>query len=915
MIRRISSILAVVIVLTLIIPLTTLAASQTTLEKFEVLKALKIMNGIGDGSAALDKSMDRAQLAAILVRIFKLAPVTSDQGFTDVSRNHWAQKEGVIGAVVKAGYMQGTGTNPKTFSPDKNLTYAEVAVVLARVFGLKLDGKMDGAPAWAAAEIKAVVDAGLMTKKSNYNATATRADLVEAAYEMYVRSQNAGDLAVTSVKVSDPKTLTVNFNRAVLDTTKLKATVKRGTINVSLTPKFNNARSELTLESSAKLIAGEYTITLQYNTTILGTYYITVENEKIAEVNFLSNTLMRIDEIKGVASVEIKNQYGQNINDSILARSLQWQATPSTTIDTSRLADGQLYITYGTKTNTTAGSQLKDISKVVVIAINASTGGVFTKELQVSTTTGVVDSIKLGSLRDKDGKVVDVARAVLGAEYTLDFTARDASGNLVTSYDLITSGAIQLVNSNPTSITIDWVKGKNNTAELRLRVLSTAEQTAVITAIAIQTGQHDAKVINIKGDAQLAKFILHGTLTEAIAGEKVELSFSAYDSDGKAVTQYTDIKGKVSFTTLDATISEEMGRNGTYRLFVTFKNSGPQFLLALVGNEHSNLQIYVNPAVEYHAIALAVEKSKTIIAGESQNLSVKLFDQYGREKAYTGSIANYKVDVFSSDTDFTITRNTDGTFKISTTKNKSANVVVSAYLTDSKNNIIDVVTTTITYVSSDDVVNFTLTGADKLIYASGKLDNYSTKIDVTGRLANGTSVYLGSKSVDFIKAITLSNTDAFKQGTSNRVYATKEGKTDVFVVVGSSSGVTSLKGELRASTSSPTAVKITGEHTSIKYNAAKGLHLVNAGYFMIEDSYGVTSVMKPIYVSASTISLVDITRNKNVIAYVDNNGRLQFKYDDNTTIATNANVEGTITLEGITHNGLTTKIILTIDRN
>lgn len=185
--RALSSLLVFALVLTLLVPAFAFAADKTTEQKFNELKEKGLLNGVEDGSAALDRELTRAELAAILVRLFKLEPITGQSSFIDVPENHWAQKEGVIEAVAKAGLMGSTTTYSKTFSPDAKLTIAEVATVTVRALKLTVDenAKIDGVQAWAAPYVDAALKAQVIAEAKDYHANATRGILVDAAYVIY----------------------------------------------------------------------------------------------------------------------------------------------------------------------------------------------------------------------------------------------------------------------------------------------------------------------------------------------------------------------------------------------------------------------------------------------------------------------------------------------------------------------------------------------------------------------------------------------------------------------------------------------------------------------------------------------------------------------------------------------------------
>lgn len=218
--RALSSLLVFALVLTLLVPAFAFAADKTTEEKFNELKEKGLLKGVEDGSAALDKELTRAELAAILVRLFKLEPITGQSTFIDVPATHWAQKEGVIEAVAKAGLMGSTTTYSKTFSPDAKLTIAEVATVAVRALKLTVDenAKIDGVQPWAAPYVDAALKAQVIKEAKDYHATANRGILVEAAYVIYntILVPPVTDATkVESVSATNLKEVVVKFDGTV----------------------------------------------------------------------------------------------------------------------------------------------------------------------------------------------------------------------------------------------------------------------------------------------------------------------------------------------------------------------------------------------------------------------------------------------------------------------------------------------------------------------------------------------------------------------------------------------------------------------------------------------------------------------------------------------------------------------------
>jgi methionine-rich copper-binding protein CopC len=228
--RALSSLLVFALVLTLLVPAFAFAADKTTEQKFNELKEKGLLNGVEDGSAALDRELTRAELAAILVRLFKLEPITGQSSFIDVPENHWAQKEGVIEAVAKAGLMGSTSTYSKTFSPDAKLTIAEVATVTVRALKLTVDenAKIDGVQPWAAPYVDAALKAQVIKEAKDYHANANRGILVDAAYVIYntILVPPVTELKVEKVYSDNLKTIKVQFNNALNADTVNTNTVK-----------------------------------------------------------------------------------------------------------------------------------------------------------------------------------------------------------------------------------------------------------------------------------------------------------------------------------------------------------------------------------------------------------------------------------------------------------------------------------------------------------------------------------------------------------------------------------------------------------------------------------------------------------------------------------------------------------------
>ncbi len=146
---------------------------------------LDIAKGYQDGTFRPNGNVTRAEFATFISRALKLPTASSQPEFSDTDLTKaWAKP--YIAQVVEAGLIN--GYTDQTFKPDRAITRAELAVIIARAAGLQSNGTgtqltfKDSAdvPAWALKAIEAAVEAGLIQGKSGNlfdpNGQATRAE-------------------------------------------------------------------------------------------------------------------------------------------------------------------------------------------------------------------------------------------------------------------------------------------------------------------------------------------------------------------------------------------------------------------------------------------------------------------------------------------------------------------------------------------------------------------------------------------------------------------------------------------------------------------------------------------------------------------------------------------------------------------
>lgn len=172
----------------------------TPQQKFDILKEEGIFTGYPDGTAGLDKEMTRAEFAKVLVELLGLEPVQGKLSFKDAgyTANNWAVP--YIEAVYAAGIMEGKNTTKMIFDYNGNITVQEMAKVLVVVQNLDIPTETNNnASNWAKGYVQAAINAGLINNSVNPLANASRTQLVEVAYAIYL-AQNKPKVASYDVQ-------------------------------------------------------------------------------------------------------------------------------------------------------------------------------------------------------------------------------------------------------------------------------------------------------------------------------------------------------------------------------------------------------------------------------------------------------------------------------------------------------------------------------------------------------------------------------------------------------------------------------------------------------------------------------------------------------------------------------------------
>ena len=150
-----------------------------------------ILFGDADGNMLPGSNASRAQMAAMLVRVFGCTAGKDITHFTDVSAGAWYYPE--LSAAAQMNIFSGCGDG--TMGPDRNITRQEAMSVIARAFAVA-DGTAADLAAfsdasavsdWAVASVAGLVKAGIVSGDAGRlspKATITRAEIAQMLYEL-----------------------------------------------------------------------------------------------------------------------------------------------------------------------------------------------------------------------------------------------------------------------------------------------------------------------------------------------------------------------------------------------------------------------------------------------------------------------------------------------------------------------------------------------------------------------------------------------------------------------------------------------------------------------------------------------------------------------------------------------------------
>ncbi|MBD2253659.1 S-layer homology domain-containing protein [Nostoc parmelioides] len=184
--------------------------------------AANLMTNSADGNFYPERLMNRAELASILVKAFRLnkqeaAKQPKSITVADVPRSHWAYQD--IQTVLKTDVMKGYRGN--LFFPNQRVTRAEALAIFAQAYGvfqfsddvvneiLAPYPDANSIPTWARRAIATVITEGFINTDAQNNITPlrpmTRGDMAYLLSKYLQRQQKQPDTPVVPTTTDSPQ--------------------------------------------------------------------------------------------------------------------------------------------------------------------------------------------------------------------------------------------------------------------------------------------------------------------------------------------------------------------------------------------------------------------------------------------------------------------------------------------------------------------------------------------------------------------------------------------------------------------------------------------------------------------------------------------------------------------------------------
>jgi len=440
---------------------------------------------------------------------------------------------------------------------------------------------------------------------------------------------------VESVTAVTSKSLKVTFSKPV-DTTKAKFEVKKDGLKLNAsTITFNEDKTAATIELASKLTKGEYTVTVTGLTDEALTKSVTVEDERVAKIEILSDVAIvdnTANPTQATVAYRVTNQYGEDI-------------TKTTSLITND--DNNIHLSNGVATiNLAAGAKVGD--KVPLTLINVDSAVSTTKVLTLSAAATVSD-VEITGVYNKDGKTLNEDTDLSKDEFYLLVNVKDQYGNEITDANKAEAGLIKS-QSNPTVV---GTAGANTNVDLTSLTINGKTQLALkltgpvkagenlVTLISTATGKSATYKVTV-AESTRSDVVTLSQPSLAVAKEDVLVPVTVLDKVGNTITDVKVLNNATKGVTVslngNSLPAPFVNNDGATYVKVPAAKLQTEGYYTLVAQSSTykvaTLTLNVKKAAEPKVVTGLDSKVRTaLLAGQSQVIttgSILVEDQYGR---------------------------------------------------------------------------------------------------------------------------------------------------------------------------------------------------------------------------------------------------------------------------------------------
>ena len=472
--------------------------------------------------------------------------------------------------------------------------------------------------------------------------------------------------AITSLEATSASTLKATFESAVPADAKI--VVKKGTAEIAGTISKDDTNKIVTFTGSGNFTAGTYTMTATLGESSVSKD-VEVKDSHVASIEITSKEALTNEEgDEAYIYYDVKNQYGESIRES---ENINWTTSPACdkvdrntgriTIKQSKDKDGKSdKFIYG--------------SSIYVTGVHVKTGTAVNTSIKVGMAQAA-DTVEFaGFLNKNDTTKPPIEKLPADFQkdtYVLLYRTLDQNGNAL-DVDLYTGDKhITFISDNPQLVKspLDYdtkmytVKGEKYAAiKIEPGMWVDRGGEVNITWVANKTGKRASKNFIIDANGMLKSLVLSAPVGTVADGDKdVKIPYTATDTNGKNVTNYSTIVRSTNTLTLNSSVGtlrieeEDDGTAGIY-WDDTDKETGykdktafdeqdrPVSLTTIVlGGESSNMLFNVSDKRRPTTIdAVNIGDDETglsgelVVSGDVRNVEIsdwgqfRFIDQYGK---------------------------------------------------------------------------------------------------------------------------------------------------------------------------------------------------------------------------------------------------------------------------------------------